>query len=134
LEVGRVHEIARVVTPELTAEHFGNPGAAVFATPAVISLLEETAIACIAPTLGEGQGSVGTHVDVRHLAATPIGMTVVARAELTDVDGRRLVFKVEARDDVEPIASGTHERFVVNSMERFLARALAKGSGTSGPR
>src|SRR5712692_8204903 len=91
LEVGRAHELARRVTPELTAEHSGNPGAAVFATPALISLLEETAIACIAPSLSEGQGSVGTRVDVRHLAATPVGMTIVARAELTEIDGRRLV-------------------------------------------
>jgi predicted thioesterase len=129
LEVGRAFEITRKVTSELTADHFGNPGAAVFATPALISLLEETAIRCVAPGLSDGQGTVGTRVDVQHLAATPVGMTVTAWAELTEIDGRRLVFKVEARDEVEPIATGTHVRFVVNSMERFLARANAKAKG-----
>jgi predicted thioesterase len=128
LDVGRVAEVTQPVTENLTADHFGNPGAAVFATPALIALLEQTAIAAIAPTLAPGQGSVGTRVDVRHLAATPVGMTVTARAELIEVDGRRLVFTVSARDDVEPIAEGTHERFLVNSMERFLARATTKRS------
>jgi predicted thioesterase len=127
LEVGRAFEISRMVTSELTADHFGNRGATVFATPALVSLLEETAICCVAPGLADGQGTVGTRVDVQHLAATPVGMTVTARAELTEIDGRRLVFKVEARDEAEPVATGTHERFIVNSMERFLARANAKG-------
>ncbi len=130
--VGRIFEITRQVTPNLTADYFGNPGAAVFATPALVSLLEETAIGCVAPTLADGQATVGTRVDVQHLAATPVGLTVTARAELIEVDGRRLVFKVEARDDVEPIATGTHERFIINSLEKFLARAQAKIGSTRG--
>jgi len=129
LAVGRTHEVALVVTPELTADHFGNRGALVFATPALIALLEQAAIGCIAPTLASGQASVGTRVDVQHLAATPVGLTVAARAELVEIDGRRLVFKVEATDDIEPIATGTHERFIVNSLEPALARAAAKATG-----
>jgi fluoroacetyl-CoA thioesterase len=126
LVVGRTHIIERLVTPEVTADRYGNPGVAVFATPALIGLLEETAIGCIAPTLTEGQASVGTRVDVQHLAATPVGLKVTAHAELIEVDGRRLVFKVEARDERESIATGTHERFIVNSMQKFLARAQEK--------
>ena len=89
-----------LVTPEWTAERFGNPGVKVLATPALIALLEETAIGCIASTLVPGQGSVGTRIDVQHLAATPVGMKVVGHAELIEVDGRRLVFKVEARASI----------------------------------
>lgn len=126
LVVGRTYEIARRVTLDLTADHFGNAGATVFATPALVSLLEETAIGCVAPTLAEGQATVGTRVDVQHLAATPVGLTVTARAELIEIDGRHLVFKVEARDDVEQIATGTHERFIISSLAKFLARAQAK--------
>ena len=127
LEVGQSSEIETVVTPELTAAHFGNPGVEVFATPALIALLEQAAIQCMAPGLEAGQGSAGTQVDVQHLAATPVGMKVVARAELREIDGRRLVFKVEARDEHEPIAEGSHERFIIGSMDKFLARAAAKG-------
>jgi len=126
LVAGRTHEVRRVVTPELTADATGNPGVAVFSTPNLVLLIEEVCYASVLPCLTEGQGTVGTHVDVGHLAATPVGMTITARAELTEVDGRRLVFKVEARDDVEPIASGTHERVIVNSVQRFVERAMAK--------
>ena len=94
---------------------------------ALIALLEQAAIQCMAPGLETGQGSAGTQVDIQHLAATPVGMKVVARAELREVDGRRLVFKVEARDEHESIAGGSHERFIIGSMEKFLARAAAKG-------
>ena len=128
LQVGRTATMERLVTPELTADRGGNPGAMVFSTPALVSLLEETAIRCVAPTLSEGQGTVGTHVDMRHLAATPIGMKVTARAEVTEIDGRRLVFKVEAHDEREPVAAGIHERFIITSMEKFLARAAEKAA------
>src|ERR1700694_271295 len=94
LDVGRVFEISRLVTPDQSADRFGDAGATVCATPALVSLLEETAIGCVAPTLAEGQATVGTRVDVQHLAATPVGLTVTARAELVEIDGRRLVFKV----------------------------------------
>ncbi len=126
LTAGRTFEMTREVTPEVTADRFGNPGVPVFATPALVGLLEETAIGCVAACLEEGAGTVGTSVNVQHLAATPLGMTVTATARLTEVDGRRLVFEVEARDDKEPVATGTHERFLVGSMERFVERASEK--------
>jgi predicted thioesterase len=129
LQIGRTFEIEREVTPEVTADRYGNKGVEVFATPALIALLEQTAIGCVAPTLAEGQGTVGTRVEVQHLAATPVGMKVTARVELVEVDGRRLVFNVEAHDEREPIAKGTHERFIVNSMQKFLARAAEKAGG-----
>jgi fluoroacetyl-CoA thioesterase len=126
LEVGRTHEVRRLVTSELTADATGNPGVHVFSTPNLVLLIEVVCYECVLPCLTEGQGTVGTRIDTRHLAPTPVGMTVTARAELTEIDGRRLVFAVEARDEVEPIASGTHERFIVNSVPRFVERAMAK--------
>ncbi|MBI3943344.1 MAG: thioesterase family protein [Chloroflexi bacterium] len=129
ISVGLSNEVERLVTHDTTAHVFGNTGVEVFATPALIALLEETAIGCIAAYLEEGQTSVGTHVDVRHLAATPLGMKVIARAELVEVEGRKLVFRVEARDEREQIASGTHERFIIQSLAKFLARAAAKIHG-----
>ena len=126
LAPGREFELTREVTAEVTAARFGNPGVPVFATPALVGLLEEAAIGCVAPTLDDGAGTVGTSVNVQHLAATPIGLTVTATARLVEVDGRRLVFEVEAHDDKEPIAKGMHERFLVGSMERFVERALEK--------
>ena len=107
---------------------FGNPGVQVFATPALVSLIEEVALTCVAPTLAEGQATVGTQVNIEHLAATPVGMTVMARAELIEIYGRRLVFNVEARDEREPIARGMHQRFIINSMEKFLRRAQDKAN------
>ncbi len=132
LLVGRKFKLERRITPEVTADRYGNKGVEVFATPALIALLEETAIQCIFPTLNPGQGSVGTRVDVQHLAATPLGMTVTAHAEVAEIDGQRVQFRVEAYDDREQIATGTHERFIVNSIEKFLARALDKAKGEGG--
>lgn len=126
LEAGRELELRREVTPELTADRYGNPGAFVFATPMLVALIEETAIRCVAPALEPGAGTVGTRVDIEHKAATPVGLTVTARARLIEVDRRRLVFEVEARDDRELIAEGRHERFVLKSLEQFLQRAAEK--------
>ncbi len=126
LETGREFELKREVTPELTADRYGNPGAFVFATPMLVALLEETAIRCVAPALEPGAGTVGTRLDVEHKAPTPVGLIVTARARLIEVDRRRLVFQVEASDDVELIAAGTHERFVLKSLAQFLERAAEK--------
>lgn len=128
LVAGREFEMQREVTSANTADNFGNPGVPVFATPALVGLLEETAIGCVAPALEDGAGTVGTVVNIQHLAPSPIGLTITARARLTEVDGRRLVFAVEASDGQDDIAKGTHERFLVGSMERFLERAQAKAS------
>ncbi|MGB0387970.1 MAG: thioesterase family protein [Ardenticatenaceae bacterium] len=127
LAVGQTYEMERIVTPEVSAAHYGNVGVDVFATPAMIGWLEEACHKCIMSALEEGQGTVGTQVNVRHLAATPVGMKVVSRAEVIEIDRRRVVFKVEAHDEQEQIAKGTHERFIIKSIEKFMAKTMAKG-------
>ena len=127
LEPGQTATVERVVTRELTADVLGNPGVTVLATPFVLTLLENAAHAVMAPHVPPGAGTVGTRVDMKHLAATPIGMTVRAKAVLLETDGRRCLFDVEAWDEVEKIAEGRHERFVVPNLGKFLERAMAKG-------
>lgn len=126
---GQAAEVQRVVTRELTADVLGNPGVTVLATPVVVTLLENAAHAVMIPHLPPGGATVGTRVDMKHLAATPPGMTVRARAVLRETDGRRCLFDVEAWDEVEKIAEGFHERYVVPDLARFLERATAKGRG-----
>ena len=104
-----------------------NTGAHVLATPILIMLIEQAAIRAIEAGLQQGHITVGTRVDVRHLAATPVGMKVTARARLIEVDGRRLTFQVEAEDEREPNARGTHERFVVD-IAHFIKRAADKAA------
>jgi predicted thioesterase len=127
LEPGAVHEISRTVTPDITADAMGNRGVQVLATPHLIGLLENAAAGIINPTLPAGASSVGTLVEMRHLAATPVGMAVRARATLLETDGRRFLFQVEAWDAREKIAEGRHERFVVPNLEKFLERTMKKG-------
>ena len=126
LAPGQAAEVRQVVTPDLTADVLGNRGVTVLATPFVVTLMENAAHAVMVPHLPPGGGTVGTAVDMRHLAATPIGMTVRARAVLRETDGRCCVFDVEAWDEVEKIAEGRHERYLVSSLERFLTHAAAK--------
>lgn len=114
-----------VVTDELTAVRIGSGELPVFATPALIALAEETAWRSVAPELEPGQGTVGTRMDLRHIAATPVGMRVRCETELVETDRRRLVFSVKAFDEREQIAEGTHERFIVDN-EKFAAKAAAK--------
>jgi fluoroacetyl-CoA thioesterase len=97
----------------------------VLSTPRMISLLERTAQEAILPYLAEDQGSVGTMVNIRHLAATPVGMVVRFRAELLEINIRRLLFKVEAWDEVDKIAEGEHERFIFDRT-RFNERLEKK--------
>lgn len=128
LRPGLAGEIELVVKPEDTATAAGNEGVDVLSTPRLLRLLEEAAMAAIQAGLPPGAGSVGTRVDLRHLAATPIGMRVRARAVLREVDGRRLLFDVEAHDEVEKVAEGTHERFQIQQA-RFLQRVQEKAKG-----
>lgn len=126
LKAGIKGEATIRVTEENTAVAYGSGGVNVFATPAMIGLMEKAALSSVDPLLENGQTTVGMKVDVEHLAATPIGMAVTARSELLEVEGRRLVFNVEAHDGVDLVGRGTHVRFIV-AEEKFLARALAKG-------
>ncbi|MCL6557932.1 MAG: thioesterase family protein [Firmicutes bacterium] len=125
LKIGLRGEAVTRVTEENTALAYGSGEAKVFATPAMIGLMENAALSSVDPLLEPGQITVGIRVDVEHLAATPIGMEVVARSELVEIDGKRLVFRVEAHDERELIGRGTHERFIVTK-ERFLSRTAAK--------
>jgi len=110
-----------VTTERDSAEAFGNPGVRVVATPALIGFLETAAHRCLERAYDAGEGSVGTHVDVRHLAAAPAGATIEAAAEVTSVDGRRVRFAVAARWGDTLLMEGIHERAVVD-LARFLAR------------
>lgn len=125
ITIGLTGETTQVVTPEWTAARWGSGLVAAFATPALIALMENAAFNAMKPLLPETQTTVGVEVNVKHLAATPVGMTVRARAELLEMDGRKLVFKVEAWDDAEKIGEGTHTRFIVD-LERFNLRFAEK--------
>jgi fluoroacetyl-CoA thioesterase len=125
LAPGAVGSAQLTVAPEHTAPHVGSGRVPVLATPVVINLLEAAALAAVEHLLPEGHQSLGVQLDVRHFAATPVGMRVEAQAELIAVDGRMLKFRVSARDEREPISEGTHERVVVN-VARFDRRMEAK--------
>jgi predicted thioesterase len=114
-----------VVGAEHTAPHVGSGRVPVLATPVVINLLEAAALAAVEHLLPAGHQSLGTELNVRHFAATPVGMRVQAEAEVVAVDGRTLKFRVSARDEREPISDGTHERVIVN-VARFDQRMERK--------
>ena len=122
---GLVGEIDIVVQHQDTADAVGNVGVHVLATPRLVALLEQAAIRAVEAHLPPGGSTVGTRLDVKHLAATPVGMRVRVRATLRQVDGRRLVYDVEAHDEAEKIAEGTHERFQI-MQARFLERVAEK--------
>ena len=129
LAPGLTGEIEIVVTEADTADRWGSGLVPVFGTPALVGLMEGAAVQALANHLPPGQTSVGGRIDVRHLAPTPVGMRVRARAELLEVQGRRLVFRVEAWDEAEQIGEATHERFVIDEA-RFVAQAKAKAALT----
>jgi predicted thioesterase len=126
IETGLIGEVEVVVQPADTADALGNTGVHVLATPRLVALLEQAAIRAVQAHLPPGAGTVGTRIDVRHLAATPVGMRATIRATLREVDGRRFVFGIEGHDEAEPIVEGTHERFQIDQA-RFLARIAQKG-------
>jgi len=121
LASGLTGEMTTTVVHENTAAAVGAGGVEVFGTPMMIALMENAAWRAVAEHLEAGQVTVGTLVNVRHLGATPLGQKVRATAELIEIDGRRLVFKVEAYDEQKKIGEGQHERTIIN-LERFLQR------------
>ncbi|HIX18712.1 MAG TPA: thioesterase family protein [Candidatus Gemmiger faecavium] len=125
LKIGITGEARCLVTPETTAANLGSGALEVFATPAMIALIEKAAWQSVQPMLEEGCGTVGTALRVRHLSATAVGMEVVAKTELREIDGRRLVFKVEVRDAKGIVGDGEHERFIVKN-DSFLKKAKRK--------
>jgi fluoroacetyl-CoA thioesterase len=125
LTVGLAGAAELVIGEEHTAPFVGSGRVRVLATPVMINLMEAAALDAVEKLLPAGHQSLGIRLDVRHYAATPVGMRVRATAALTGVDGRTLDFRVEARDDKEPIGDGLHQRVVVN-VERFDQRVQDK--------
>jgi fluoroacetyl-CoA thioesterase len=114
-----------VVGTRDTAPHVGSGKIGVLATPIMVNLMEAAALQAVERFMPPGHQTVGTHLDVKHFAATPVGMRVVARAELVKVDGRTLTFQIRAEDEREAIGEGMHERLIIN-VERFDARMQRK--------
>lgn len=125
LKTGISGECETLVTKELTAEVMGSGELAVYATPAMVALMEKTAYQSVASELEAGMGSVGTRMDVKHVAASPVGMKILCKTELTKIDGRKLVFRVEAYDASGLIGEGIHERFIVDNA-KFQEKADGK--------
>jgi len=125
LKAGIQGETRVAVSEENTAIAYGSGSVRVFATPAMVGLMEKAALSSVDPLLEPGLTTVGARVDVKHLAATPVGMNVVATSRLVEVDGKRLVFEVEARDEADLIGAGVHEQFIVK-LDSFIKRAEGK--------
>lgn len=125
IRVGLVAEATVMVDDGLLATTVGSGDVPVYATPAMVALMETAAVDALAPLLAEGQSSVGIALDIRHLAATPHGRQVRARAEVIEVEGNKVVFQVQAWDPAELIGKGTHTRFVID-VARFMQRVQAK--------
>lgn len=125
METGIIGKEELIVNEMNTAEALGSGSLAVFATPAMIALMEKTARLSVAPFLGDGQSTVGTLVNVKHLSASPVGMKITCRTELKEIDRRRLVFHVECSDEAGIIGEGEHERFIIDEA-KFMAKTEAK--------
>ena len=125
MNVGLKHTIKETVTPEKTAATVGSGLLPVYATPAMIALMEKCASECVASYIEEGKSSVGTMLNIRHLSASPIGIKISCTATLTEIDGRRLVFNLEASDEKGLIGEGTHERFIID-VDRFMSKCNGK--------
>ena len=126
LTPGLSAELSITVTDADTASKWGSGLVPVYSTPALVGLMEAAAVKALDGQLEAGKTTVGGHIDVHHLAATPVGMAVRARAELTAIDGRKLTFQVVAWDEAEKIGEALHERFLVDT-EKFVAKVQAKG-------
>lgn len=122
---GMEGKVEMVVEDKDTALQFGSGGVEVFATPMMIGLMENASLKAVDEFLPEGYGTVGTHLDVKHLGATPVGMKVWATAKLMEIDRKALTFHVEAFDEVEKIGEGTHKRFIIE-VEKFLEKSKKK--------
>lgn len=125
LTIGLKGHAETTVNEQNTAAAMGSGLLPVFATPAMLALMEKASVNAVQPSLGEGQGSVGTRLEVSHLSATPLGMTVRAESELIEQDRRKLRFAVRAWAGEELIGEGVHERFIIDNA-RFMEKALAK--------
>jgi fluoroacetyl-CoA thioesterase len=125
IPIGTKREEKLLVTNEVAINFLGNEGARVLSTPHMIGFMERTCRNAVLPLLDPGYDTVGTHVNVYHLAAAPLGMAVTFFAEVTAVNDRRVQFRVEAHDEKEKIGEGTHERAIID-VARFATRMAAK--------
>jgi len=125
LEIGLRGSASMRVTPEKTAEAWGSGDVPVFGTPSLVALLETAAVDAVAKHLGPGETTVGTWLDVSHLAATPVGLEVRAEAEVIAIEGRKLTFTAVAHDGREKIGECRHQRIIV-TRDRFIAKAAGK--------
>jgi fluoroacetyl-CoA thioesterase len=125
IEVGRTYQSQTRVEEWMTADKAGNRGVDVLSTPMLLQLVEEAAMQCVAPLLSDDELTLGTHVDLTHLSATPVGLIVRTEVEILKFDGRRIEFAFASFDEREKIAEGTHERYVT-SREKFRERLAEK--------
>lgn len=128
MQIGIKGRAEIVVSETNTAKSMNSGSLEVFSTPYMIALMEHAAAVSVENELEEGMSTVGTHLDISHDAASPLGMRVWAESELIEVDGRRLVFDVKAFDECGMIGHGRHERFIIKA-DKFLAKVMAKGCG-----
>jgi fluoroacetyl-CoA thioesterase len=134
LDVGLTHVARITVTDDMTPAHLREEPLRVLSTPDMIRLIERTAIEAVQPCLAPGQATVGTRVDVAHLAGTLVGMTVTITVELVAIDRRKLTFRVDVRDELDEAGRGTHERFIVDAAQRLprLQEKLARWKAAGG--
>lgn len=125
LKIGIIGSSEILVNSNNTAKTMGSGDLEVFATPAMIALMEKAATQAVLEYLPEGSSTVGTMINVKHIAATPVGMNIAAQATLIEVEGKRLLFSVEAFDGKDKIGEGQHERFIIN-VEKFMSRTNGK--------
>lgn len=127
MELGKTHSVTLTVDESKLACNVGSGSVQVYATPMMIALIENCAAACVQDELPEGDTTVGTLINVSHVAATPVGMKVTATATLTAVDGRMLTFHVKAEDECGLIGEGEHQRVIVHT-DKFNAKAASKAA------
>ena len=127
LEIGIKGKQEIIVREELTAKHIGSGAVLVLATPMMIALMERTCRMSVKPCLEEGQETVGTHVNVSHDSAVPVGKKVRCESELIEIDRRKLIFKVAVYDEKGLVGQGTHERFIIDE-KKFADKMSSKAA------
>ncbi|MGA2759696.1 MAG: hotdog domain-containing protein [Candidatus Cybelea sp.] len=125
LDIGRSYSLQSRVEEWMTAEKTGNKGVDVLSTPVLVQMVETAAIHCIAPILGAGQVTLGTHIDLEHSKLVPVGFILRIQVEVVMLDGPRISFAVQVFDEQEAVAEGTHERYIIEKA-KFLAKLREK--------
>jgi fluoroacetyl-CoA thioesterase len=125
LDIGRSHNLQSRVEEWMTAEHAGNKGVDVLATSVLVQLVEQAASDCLAPSLDEGQVSLGTQIELEHREPVPVGFIVRVEVEIVTIDGPRVTFTVRVFDEQEAVAEGSHERYIIDRA-KFRAKLEEK--------